>query len=545
MTTTVTTMTTATTGTGSGSVVATAGLAATTTAAMPRLQGGFTFPSVPTSGVVASSGVPVPGAVPSIPMGYGNAYPVMTSMQCGYGFGYSAASPSGVLPITGIRNFGAGINCKEISNKPPVMKGSFDLYAVQLKTFLTRLGLWGVVDGSEIRPLFDVDGQAVFDARDNAARDAILRGVPDADAERICHEASAKDMWTRFEDKQTKREYANYIFAREQMYSNKYTSDVKLSDWLRDMELQKRELQHYGKMISDEEFAEILLSNVSRTHRELAPTAAQVMNALRAEEDLDEKIADEAPRSSINSTQKKPNGTNNKSAESSGKNDTGKGKRQRGRGRYKSKGQNQDSKTNAGGSGKSSQGCWNCGDLNHIRANCPTAKPKEGSQGQKQPAISEYKRWQNKKGGDGKKSIDALTVRKISATAIGARPRKADITEWVLDTATDVHVCTDMNLMMDPQPDRQHLFLDFDGQPKGERLIGDVRILVNIEMTNQDEVLTLAGTVHTPTGPDNLLSSHLLEEDGWEMHFKREAGESICLLKKGDLRGERQSRIRS
>ncbi|KAE8971491.1 hypothetical protein PF011_g26011 [Phytophthora fragariae] len=96
MTTTVTTMTTATTGTGSGSVVATAGLAATTTAAIPRLQGGFTFPSVPTSGVVASSGVPVPGAAPSIPMGYGNAYPVMTSMQCGYGFGYSAASPSGL-----------------------------------------------------------------------------------------------------------------------------------------------------------------------------------------------------------------------------------------------------------------------------------------------------------------------------------------------------------------------------------------------------------------------------------------------------------------
>lgn len=226
------------------------------------------------------------------------------------------------------------------------MKSSFDLYAVQLKTSLSRLGLWGVIDGTDSRPLFDVGGQAAFDARDNAARDAILRGVPEADAEMICHEASAKDMWTRFENKQTKREYANYIFAREQLYSNKYTSDVKLSDWLRDMELQKRELQHYGKMISDEEFAEILLSNVSRTHREvvrqfsrhyvvltvpgthqLAPTAAQVMNALRAEEDLDEKIAEEVPRSSISSAQKKSNGGNNgKSAESSGKNNAGKGK---------------------------------------------------------------------------------------------------------------------------------------------------------------------------------------------------------------------------
>lgn len=173
--------------------------------------------------------------------------------------------------------------------------------------------------------------------------------------------------------------------------------------------------------------------------------------------------------------------------------------------------------------------------MNHIRANCPTAKPKEGSQEQKQPVISEYKRWQNKKGGDAKRSIDALTVRKVGATAIGARPRKTGITEWVLDTATDVHVCTDVNLLVDPQPDRQHLFLDFDGQPKGERLVGDVRILMDNEMTNQDEVLILIGAVHTPTGPDNFLSSHLLEEDGWEMSFKRETGDSFCCIKKGDL----------
>lgn len=63
------------------------------------------------------------------------------------------------------------------------MMGCFDLYAVQLETFLTRLGLWSVVDGSETRPFFDVQGQAVFDARVNAARDAILGGAPDAGTE--------------------------------------------------------------------------------------------------------------------------------------------------------------------------------------------------------------------------------------------------------------------------------------------------------------------------------------------------------------------------
>ncbi|KAJ8525392.1 hypothetical protein ON010_g15723 [Phytophthora cinnamomi] len=102
-----TTVTTTTTAVGSGNVVATAGLAATAIAAMSRLQSGFTFPSVAAGGVAGSSVISVAGAAPSIPMGYGSAYPVMTSMQCGYGYGYSAATPSGVLPIAGARNFGS------------------------------------------------------------------------------------------------------------------------------------------------------------------------------------------------------------------------------------------------------------------------------------------------------------------------------------------------------------------------------------------------------------------------------------------------------
>lgn len=89
-----------------------------------------------------------------------------------------------------------------------------------------------------------------------------------------------------------------------------------MSDWLREMQLHRRELSHYGKVISDEEFAEILLAKVTRTHREvvrqfsrhyatlalpgaqqMTPNAAQVMNALFDEEDLDEKVAEEVASS--------------------------------------------------------------------------------------------------------------------------------------------------------------------------------------------------------------------------------------------------------
>lgn len=76
------------------------------------------------------------------------------------------------------------------------------------------------------------------------------------------------------------------------------------------------------------------------------------------------------------------------------------------------------------------------------------------------------------------RTIDALTQRKIGATVVGPRRRKPRVMEWVLDTATDVHVCTNLNLLANSRTDREHLFLDFDGQPKGERMIGDVSLQV-------------------------------------------------------------------
>ncbi|POM70554.1 Hypothetical protein PHPALM_12984, partial [Phytophthora palmivora] len=204
-------------------------------------------------------------------------------------------------------------------------------------------------------------------------------------------------MWVRFENKQTKREYANYIFAREQL---------EMTDWLRDIQLKRRELSHYGKVISDEEFAEILLANVTRTHRDVVrqfsrhyaalalpgtqlmpPTSAQVMNALLAEEALDENVAD-APRAIGSTSKQKTN---------SGADSGGNSKKKR-RGRYKAK-----QKTKDENSGKTKKVvCWKCGEQGHIRPNCPNEKSDGNSQNpnQKQSAGMEAKRWQNKQGSE-------------------------------------------------------------------------------------------------------------------------------------------------
>ncbi|GMF52862.1 unnamed protein product [Phytophthora fragariaefolia] len=42
---------------------------------------------------------------------------------------------------------GGGFGMK-LDNMPPVMQGSFDLYAAQLKTYLTRLNVWCIVENA-------------------------------------------------------------------------------------------------------------------------------------------------------------------------------------------------------------------------------------------------------------------------------------------------------------------------------------------------------------------------------------------------------------
>ncbi|GMF61850.1 unnamed protein product [Phytophthora fragariaefolia] len=74
------------------------------------------------------------------------------SCECYGDVAYVSATFSSAMPNTGafpatpviIPQYSGGGFGMKLDKKPPAMQGSFDLYAVQLKTFLTRLNLWGV-----------------------------------------------------------------------------------------------------------------------------------------------------------------------------------------------------------------------------------------------------------------------------------------------------------------------------------------------------------------------------------------------------------------
>eukprot|EP00644_Phytophthora_capsici_P000966 jgi/Phyca11/121255/e_gw1.43.411.1 len=83
----------------------------------------------------------------------------------------------------------------------------------------------------------------------------------------ICQEEAAESMWNRFVDKQTKREYSNFVFERSYFYCHRYTPEKTLENWLQEMEKVRRNLLQFGFHINGEAYGETLLSRVSRTHR--------------------------------------------------------------------------------------------------------------------------------------------------------------------------------------------------------------------------------------------------------------------------------------
>ncbi|OWZ03368.1 hypothetical protein PHMEG_00024915 [Phytophthora megakarya] len=288
----------------------------------------------------------------------------------------------------------------------------------------------------------------------------------------ICQEGTAEAMWSRFVDRQTKRDYSNYIFTRDGFVSNRYTADKNMDQWLRRMESLRRQLLHYGKTISDEEFAETLLGHVSRTHRDVVrqfskhyvvrdgggvrpvPTLVQVMNALRAESALDECVAVEAGANPANvcscgkqakddSQQSKHNANQSKS------------KQKKGKGRYKAKQMNEGEKK------QETRTCHECGEVGHIHPNCPHLKTDFSSP---RPATSGFKQWENKKGGKGEvKKTSSLScgVRGVSVVAAASvkTPAGTEV-EWVLDSTSDVHVCNQRYLLHNVRKDEVHFFGD-------------------------------------------------------------------------------------
>eukprot|EP00644_Phytophthora_capsici_P014768 jgi/Phyca11/573417/estExt2_Genewise1.C_PHYCAscaffold_530191 len=509
---------------------------------------------IPGSGALSLGSDAIPGIAGVVIGGHASGG---TAAASGVGIGGGAVPGAGGYSgyTTGGFNFGglpqAGLRdprVKEIKvDGAPKMKGSFDFYEAHLRTFLKRKGCWSVVDGSyrnDPFPLLD------FDAKDNAAREAIMAGVPAADGEMICQEEAAESMWNRFIDKQTKREYSNFLFERSDFYCHRYTPEKTIESWLQEMEKVRRNLLHFGFHISDEDYAETLLSHVSRTHRDVVrqfsrhyvvrgdsgkrpiPTSDQVMNALRAESALDEKMGLD---------EQKPVGV--AACEKQSKQKQGKGKRKRGHAKSKP-----TESSSSGKKKKETRTCYGCGEVGHIRPNCPKrnqAKDSDddsvdGRAGGEDSAESERKRWQsraNKNNDHKRKKTSAVGCFPRGTLVIGSVENKSDgIVEWALDSCSDVHVCNQMDVMARLEKDLEHTFQGYDGTTTDNEKVGNVHLrVVNDKQPHQEIPLELKSVLYKQSAPDNLLSLDMLQSSGWEVKLGYRDSQRVAWMKKGRL----------
>jgi transposase InsO family protein len=107
--------------------------------------------------------------------------------------------------------------------------------------------------------------------------------------------------------------------------------------------------------------------------------------------------------------------------------------------------------------------------------------------------------------------------------------------DWILDSASDCHVCTNKDVLTDLRQDDGPLVFDWEGKPSKSRgRVGEVDVQVKNE--DQPAVATsfhLSNVLYTANGTNDLLSLDKLEKDGWD--FCKPKKQTCAWLRKGGV----------
>ncbi|KAG2765786.1 hypothetical protein PC116_g10804 [Phytophthora cactorum] len=105
--------------------------------------------------------------------------------------------------------------------------------------------------------------------------------------------------------------------------------------------------------------------------------------------------------------------------------------------------------------------------------------------------------------------------------------------EWVLDLASDVHVCKESSVLNNVRVDIVHFFQGYDGKESEDEQVGDLTLRVkNNKPTHAELMLPLKNVLLSQSAPDNLLSMDMLESDRWTVKFDWINPQSVCWLRK-------------
>ncbi|KAF4127649.1 gag-polypeptide of LTR copia-type [Phytophthora infestans] len=197
--------------------------------------------------------------------------------------------------------YGGARTRRVCGSKPPkyTEAGGFDLYHAQIEGYLAQHGCWQVVSGNAV----DDPNDPQWIERNQYARCALLFGMLPKDSKKVCRMATAREMWTSFEQDKTKRAYASEIRLRRDLYAAKFTPGDDMEKYLERLDDLRRQLANMNAEVTDNEMVNIVLQGVVDSHRNVVrmfnrnnnggvvPDLATVVNVLLGEAETDRACA--------------------------------------------------------------------------------------------------------------------------------------------------------------------------------------------------------------------------------------------------------------